>query len=238
MIRLILIALVVALTVLCGSSIALYQYFGWKGLIALPFIIIAMVWIGKKVVGAVIKKFALGLFGMKSGVLKGATVNVHSVRPVPKPVMERAESDDDEDESEMTPAQREESQRLDREIAEAEAREEVENPKHYYEVDMTVLPHESVDADSHWEPTEFMLTTEPIKSLEDIEEKEAGTVHKVMVWDGNAFGPDDPGKYPGQQRLLVTFAVKPGMRSAFLQYYDQSLGDVTFPDWKVEPVGI
>ena len=235
MIRLILIALVVALTVLCGSSIALYQYFGWKGLIALPFIIIAMVWIGKKLIGMVIKKFAMGFMGMKSGVLKGATVNVHSVRPVSKPVAEPEEPDYEDDESEMTPAQREELRVIEREAAEAE---EAEEPKHYYEVDMTILPHESVDAESVWEPTELILTTEPVKSLTDMDDKDAGSVHRVMVWDGNAFGPDDPGKYPGQQRLLVTFAVKQGTRAAWLQYYNESLGQVTFPEWKAEAVGI
>ena len=48
MIRMILIALVVGLTILCGASIALYQYFGWKGLIAVPFVVLVVIWLIKK----------------------------------------------------------------------------------------------------------------------------------------------------------------------------------------------
>src|SRR5688572_21910086 len=146
MIRMILISIVVALLVLCGSSIALFHFFGWKGLIALPVIVIGMIWMVKKVIGMVIKKFAMGMFGMKSGVLKGATVTVHSVTPVAKPVVEREESDDDEDEDEeLSAEEKAEVEEARREAEEAEAAEERENPKHYYDVDMTILPHESVD---------------------------------------------------------------------------------------------
>jgi hypothetical protein len=234
MIRMILISIVVALLVLCGSSIALYQFFGWKGLIALPVIVIAMVWIVKKMIGMVIKKFALGMFGMKSGVLKGATVNVHSVTPVAKPVVEREESDDDDEDEGLSPAEKAELEVARREAEEAEATEERENPKHYFDVDMTIVPHESVDADSVWEPTELMLLTERAASLTELEDKDAGNVYRVKVWDGNAFGPDEPGKYPGQQRLLVTFAVKAGTSLAWLQYYNEALGQVEFPEWRVD----
>src|SRR5688572_24777836 len=100
MIRLILIVVVVALTLLCGAAIVLYQYLGWKGLIALPFLVLAMVWVAKKMTGLVIKKFALGLFGMKSGALKGATMTVHSILPVAKPVEAEYEATE-EDEAEV-----------------------------------------------------------------------------------------------------------------------------------------
>lgn len=237
MIRMILISIVVALLVLCGSSIALFHFFGWKGLIALPVIVIGMIWMVKKVVGMVIKKFAAGMFGMKSGVLKGATLSVHSVTPVVKPVGGGEDTDDDEDDDEdeeLTAAERKELEIARREAKEAEEAEERENPKHYYEVDMTILPHESVDADSVWEPTELVLLTERAASLTDMEDKEAGNVYRVKVWDGNGWGPDDPGKYPGQQRLLVTFAVKAGTRSAWLQYYNEAVGQVEFPEWRVD----
>src|SRR2546423_5853021 len=85
MIQLILILVVLALALFCGIAIAIYHFFGGKGLIALPFLLLVFVWVGKKIAGFAFKKFALGLMGMKAGVLKGATINVHSITPVAKP---------------------------------------------------------------------------------------------------------------------------------------------------------
>jgi hypothetical protein len=242
MIRMILIALVVGLTVLCGASIALYQYFGWKGLIAVPFLVVALIWIVKKVIGMVFKKFAMGLFGMKSGVLKGATMKVHSVSAVDKPIepepvpeLEDAEDAviDVEGEAVRDDAMRDEDveeEAENEEEADADEEEE-EGPKVYYEVDMTITPSESA-GDHVWEPGEFILSSDKISGLADLMEKEVGTVNTVKVWDGTAFGPDDPGKYPGEQRLLVTFEVKEGVRNAWVNYYNEPLGTLELPEAK------
>ncbi len=224
MMRLILIVVVLAFSLASGLAVAIYHFWGWKGMIALPFILLALIWVAKKMIGVLIKKFALGLFGMKAGALKGANMNVHSITPVAKPVESTAEEegDDEGDESDS------EDDATDEKI-EPDALEE---PKHYYDVDFTITPQNGA-SDRVWEPGEFLLTTEKISDLEGMEDKEAGSVHRIQVWDGKAFGPDDPGKYPGEQRLMVTFAIKPGTKSVWLQYYNESIGELEIPEWRV-----
>ena len=103
---------------------------------------------------------------------------------------------------------------------------------HYFDVDMTITPVNS-GADRAWEPGELILTSEKLSSLEDLEDddKELGTAHTVTVWDGAQFGPDDPGKYPGEQRLKVTFAVEPGASKGWLHYYNEPIGVLELPVW-------
>ena len=94
------------------------------------------------------------------------------------------------------------------------------------------MPREG-NAERVWEPGEFILVSEPIKSLADLEDgdKEVGSTHDVRVWNGTVFGPDDPGKYPGEQRLKLTFSVTPGTTKAWLQYYNEPIGSLLLPAW-------
>lgn len=223
MFRFILIVFLVVFFLIGGIAVTLYHFMGWKGLLAFPLILIAVAWLVKIIVGKLIKRFALGLFGMKSGVLRGATMEVHSIRSVPKPVEARpetnrlgdGESDEaDEEENDETP-------------------DEPISPKDYVELDVTITPKGDAN-DSVWEPTELMLTTGKIKSLTDLEGKEAGTTHSVEVWNGTAFGPDDPGKYPGEQRLKIIFAVTPGNSRVWLHYYNEPIGELQLPPGTID----
>src|SRR5580765_1306485 len=85
MLKLIFVATVLILAIVGGLAVALNHFFGWKGLIAFPFLLIALVWVGKVVIGKMIKHVALGLFSIKSGVLRGATMTLHSVTAATKP---------------------------------------------------------------------------------------------------------------------------------------------------------
>ena len=224
MLRLILIAVVVALMGICGVAIALNHYFGWKGLVVLPFLVIGLVWFGKVVIGKLIKQFFLGLFSMKSRVLRGATMTVHSVTPVAKP----PEPELTEDDVDMDEEAEDEDQ-----DAKDEEPEEPEEPRNYFDVDVTITPKATCE-DRVWEPTELILTSEKISSLEDLQaDEDFGTVESVLIWDGSKFGPDDPGKYPGEQRLKITFAVKPGVSKGWVHYYDEPIGVLELPPWSV-----
>lgn len=216
MIRLILLVLLVVFLVIGGVAVALYHFWGWKGLIAFPFILLAVAWLAKMIVGSLIKRFALGLFGMKSGVLRGATMTVHSVRSIPKP----AESEGDDAEEALTTVDPDESA-------------ESESPKDYVEMDVTITPKGDT-CNSVWEPSELILAAEKIKSLAELEDQEVGTTHSVEVWSGSSFGPDDPGKYPGEQRLKIVFEVKPGAPRAWLHYYNEPIGQFTLPVGTIE----
>jgi len=230
MLQLILIAVVLVLAIFAGAAVTIYHFFGAKGLIALPFLLLLFVWIGKSVAGFAFKKFALGLMRTKAAALKGATVNVHSITPVAKPL--EAKSEDPEDDETLEAGEADETDSTPETAVELA---EPDEPTNYYEVDVTITPAPAA-SDRFWEPGEFILTSQKISSLDDMENNEAGLVFDTKVWDGNKFGPDDPGKYPGEQRLLLTFAVKPGTKSAWLHYYNDSITQFKLPEWRVQPV--
>ena len=221
MIRLILIAVVVFLFLVAGSAIALYHFYSWKGLIALPVVILLLIWIAKKMIGFAFRRFALGLFTMKSKALRGATLAVHSITPIAKPEFpEDLEEDSDE------PGDSEEESEED----DAEA----EEPREYFAIDMTITPQTS-EWESVWEPSELMLSSEKVSSMTDLhdESKQIGSTEEVAIWNGTEFGDDDPGKYPGPKRLRVTFNVKPGTSRAWMNYYAEALGEIELPRWEV-----
>jgi len=237
MMRLILLAVLFVLILVGGVAVALFHLFGWKGMLAFPFIVVALVWLGKIVIAKLIKDFALVLFSMKSKVLRGATMKVHSITPISKPPPYQPAEEEDEEEGEDEDEEDEEAAEVGtgepESDTEADSPEEEEKPRHYYDVDLTITPREA-SSDRVWEPSEFILTSEPIQSLVDLQEgeKEVGTTHNVMIWDGSIFGPDDAGKYPGEQRLNVTFAMKPGTAKAWLQYYNETIGPLDVPVWQ------
>jgi len=239
MLRLILLAVLFLLVLGGVLAVELYHFFGWKGMLPFPFIVLALIWVGKIFIGKLIKLFALGLFSMKSGVLRGAGMTVHSIASVPKPsefndAHEYEEADAHKHHNE-TDAKDSCAEELQEEEVDDEKPEpaEPEKPRNYYTVELTITPREG-GGDRVWEPGEFILTSERIKSLADLEdgEKEVGATHEVQVWDGSKFGPDDPGKYPGQQRLKVTFAIVPGTSKAWLQYYNETIGSLELPPWQ------
>lgn len=207
MIRLILIMILLALALVGGVAVALHHFFGWKGLLAFPFLLIALMWIGKVIIGKLFKNFALSLFSMKSSALKGASMTVHSVTSIPMPKLEESDEHDEHDHDHD---------------------DEDDEPRLYYQVDATITP---ASEDRSWEPGEFILTSDRIKSLSELEDgkKEVGNIHEVQIWNGSAFGPDEEGKYPGVQRLLMTFAVKPAVSKAWLHYYNEPIGTLELP---------
>jgi hypothetical protein len=215
------------ITLLGVIAVMLFKYFGWKGMVAFPLIVVALIWIGKVIIGKLIQQFAVGLFSMKSGALKDASVTVHSITPVVKP------PEDAEDQDEDQAMEAEESAESSEEDEEEEEEEEQDKPKAYYEIDLTITP-KGDGTDRVWEPGEFVLVSEPVKKLMDIEEKSVGSLHKVEIWDGTKFGADDPGKYPGEQRLKLTVAIDIGTSRAWLQYYNLSLAALEFPIWELK----
>jgi hypothetical protein len=233
MLRLILL-LIVGLFVAVGVlAVALYHFLGVRGLIIFPFVILAFLWVAKWVIKNLVKKFALSLFGRKARALRGATMNVHSIKVIPEPPEPKSE---DEDEDETPPSIGHGVAGENAELGEKSAVSiGKKDPRDYVELDVTITPKPaSCNAFTFWEPTEFILASEKIRNLADLEEKSIGDVHSVEVWNGSAFGSDDQGKYPGEQRLKVIFEVKPGSKSGWLCYYHEAIGQLQLPVGTVE----
>ena len=162
---------------------------------------------------------------MKSRVLRGASMKLHSVTPVAKPEY-KPEIEDEQDSVEASTEDATEE--------EADLPAEPEEPREYFAVDVTISPKDGA-TDAVWEASEFILVSERISSLAELEDdkKELGTIEQVKVWTGSEWGPDDQGKYPGEQRLLLTFAVKPNTSTAWLNYYNEPIGTMELPRWQL-----
>jgi hypothetical protein len=230
MLRLILLVIVGMFVAVGVLAVALFHFWGWKGLVAFPFIILAFLWVAKFLIKSLVKKFALSLFGMKARALRGATMNVHSIKSIPKPPEQEPEMDENDEEAEDG-AQKEAMPVVETQPVVKAAKPE--DPKDYVELDVTITPTAKA-CNSVWEPTELILTSCKIKSLADLEEKDIGSVHSVEVWNGSAFGPDDPGKYPGEQRIKIIFEVKPVENTAWLHYYNEPIGQLNLPVRTIE----
>jgi hypothetical protein len=247
MVRFIIIILLALCAFAGGLALALFHWFGWQGLLAFPFVILLVAWLGKMVIGKLIKHFALKLFSMKSGVLKGATMQVHSVLAVAQPAkranreITEGEEDEEDDSADDTANEADGEEAGAGEDSDAEEAEDddqddedsddekVEGPKEYFEIDVTITPRA---AEGVWEAGELILTSDKIASLLDLEEKQVGTTEEVLVWNGSVFGPDKEGKYSSTQRLKLTMAVKPGTSKAWVHYYNEPIGTLELPPWK------
>ncbi len=209
MIRLILIIAIAFLFFVSGVAVALHHFFGWKGLIAFPFIALALLWLAKIIVTRLVKRMMLGLFSMKAGALRGAVVAVHSITAVAAPETV-AEDNSSSSGEENVP----------------------DEPRHYFAVDMTITPKDAGEANI-WEPGELILASRRLAKLEELGDTEVavGSTEQVEIWTGTDFGPDDPGKYPGAQRIKSTFAVQGGATRVWLHYYDECLGPLELPAW-------
>jgi hypothetical protein len=224
MLRLLLIVVGLGLLLLGGVAVLLHHFFGWQGLLAFPFLFLGMLWLAKIIVGHLFKRLALGLFGVKASALRGARLEVHSVTPITKPVEIDIETE--------TEAERESATNDRAVVPLATEPDAAEKPQAYYVVDLTLTPQSNA-TDRYWEPGELMLATRKVTQLADLENNEAGGAESVEIWNGSTFGPDEQGKYPGPQRLKITFAVKPGLERAWLHYYNEPLGEVVFPErWR------
>jgi hypothetical protein len=238
MLRLILLAIVGMFVAVGVLAVALFHFWGWRGLVAFPFIILAFLWAAKFLVKNLVKKFALSLFGMKARALRGATMNIHSIKSVSRPPEREPEPDDaDDEDAELEDGEQKEAMPVAEAVATMnpvmKATTKPEDPKDYAELDVTITPTPNA-GNSVWEPAEFILASSKIKSLADIADKEVGSVHSVEVWNGSAFGSDDPGKYPGEQRLKIIFEVKPGSNAAWLYYYNEPIGHLNLPVGTIE----
>lgn len=234
MLRLILIFIFGMFVAVGVLAIVLYHFFGVKGLIAFPFVMLALAWIAKWLIKSLVKRFALSLFGIKARALRGASMSVHSIKPVPKP-MELEEEDPSSPGSRLRDATarqvaatgEEDEDEKDKKSVGIKSTERVD-PKDYLELDVTITPKGEA-TNRLWEPSELILTSEKITSLADLEEKSIGGAHSVAIWNGSDFGPDTEDKYPGEQRLKIVFEVKPGAKSGWLCYYHEPIGRLELP---------
>jgi len=92
--------------------------------------LLIVLWLLKKVAGMLFKRAALGLFGIKARVLRGAAMTIHSIKSIPRP-LDRASSP-------------ETGEALVDEDGNATPSAQTPGPKDYVKVDVTITPLGSI----------------------------------------------------------------------------------------------
>lgn len=162
---------------------------------------------------------AQGMFDVKARVLRGATVDVHAVRPAepPRELVEWVRSVREEGDAEER----------------AEARKQVED-RAWYQFEVTIFPDPAAGPMGHWDLDDLRVVpagAEPRKMFEgdDEGEDEESELHDLrVIADGEAVEPDGA-KFQGPQRLRFVAGVPKGVTEAQFRYYFEQFGSIRIP---------
>lgn len=220
-----LLALVVFVAIIATLSVLAFQYLGAVGLLLVLAGFIVLFFLIKAALGKLLERLFLTPFKAKGAVLRGAITRVHAVPPAEPPALTRPEDISDEEWEEM---QNEHQEAWN------------EYPCAYYHIDVTITPAPvSGTPFSLWEPGELVLVHPEAKAdltaSDDEDDGEIGTIEEVEVWQEGNWTTDEGAKYPGEQRLRLLTAVKPGVTQARFRYYFEVFGDVEFPQPSPDP---
>ena len=207
-----------ALFVFVVATVAAFRYLEWwQAILASAATFVLLLLGAKMLIKSVIGdlgNMAKGLFEVKSKVLRGATTQVHSVRPTDVPAdlaadAEEHAADADEDEDEDPPADP-------RDLS-------------WYEIEATVFPDETAAGPmTHWDIDDLMLVPfdAPPTAIDDDRETPESQLHGLrIVADGEAREPKGP-KVIGPQRLRFTAGFPKGVRAAKFRYYFEDFGKI------------
>lgn len=211
------------------ATVAAFVYLEWwQAILVSGFTFLFLIAVARVLVQMAVGKvgnMAKALFDTKSRVLRGASVQVHAVRPSTPPaeVLQAGNAlppgEDDEEEARAA---------VDAAVAAA-------RNLHWFEVEATIFPATPRPSPmTHWDIDDLRLVplgAKPIAwtdNTADDDENEFGLHEILIVADGRAVSPADS-KFEGPQRLRFRVGVPPGLRAAKFQYYFEQFGEVRFP---------
>ncbi len=213
--------LLAAFFVFVVGTIAAFAYLEWwQALLVSLAIFVSLIYSAKVYVRRQLRglrRVAEGLFTQKSSALKGATVEVHSVRPTAMPDEVReglSRANDDADDDEGPPPDYANYQ--------------------WAEVEMTVFPPaDAAGAFTHWDIDGLRLVPIDAPKLEfmgdDEEDRPEYELWDVQLVDGGVASEPDGGKLDGPRRLRFTIGVPRGTRLLKVQYFFEQFGRIELP---------
>jgi hypothetical protein len=164
---------------------------------------------------------AQGMFDVKSRVLRGATVDVHSVRPAdpPRELVEWARTVHEEGDADER----------------ADAAAQVED-RAWYQFEVTIFPDPAAAGPmGHWDLDDLRVVpagARPRKIFDadgDDGSGEESELHEPrVIQDGVAVEPVDA-KFTGPQRLRFVAGLPKGVKEAQFRYYFEDFGAIRIP---------
>jgi hypothetical protein len=204
--QVLLLALVLVAAAVAGLTWAV-KNLPWWGTVA---VVMGLIVLGKFAAGRLMVWAITIPFKWKGAVLKGATVEVHSVTasgpPPPTP--------GDEPHGEKVSA------------------DEAGSRREQFRLDVTVNPSLAPGGKfSNWSPSELVLV-KPESKLRihgRDDDDDSCEVKRVEVYHAGQFQEDDGASYPGSQRVLLWVGVRPGVTRLKFRYYFEDFGEVALP---------
>lgn len=224
--------LIVIILLCVGVGIAAY-YLPWWGTLAIVIgLIIIVPPLLKWLVPFLIKRFAMSLFESKSIVLRGATAEVHSVQPTAAPAEPRLAIEGVEVDGNQVLDAAPNAETPVGEDGETEEDDDEDEPKdkgprdHYY-VEATITPKPTTGKFTHWDLDDLRLVPFDLKISKDNDDNDDSVdIKESQVESEGGFVTPDGSKFPGQQKLRMLIAVKPGVSRLKFRYYFESFGDI------------
>jgi hypothetical protein len=163
---------------------------------------------------------AQGVFDVKSRVLRGATVDVHAVRPAdpPRELVEWVRSVHEEGDADER----------------AEARAQVED-RAWYQFEVTIFPDPTAAGPMEsWDLDDLRVVpagSEPRKPFDtdDDGSDEESELHDARVIENGEAAEPDGAKFHGPRRLRFVAGVPKGAKEAQLRYYFEQFGSIRIP---------
>ena len=232
--------MLVALLVWLAATIAAFIYLKWwQALLASLATFIVMLYGMRWLALSTLKgmaRMAGDLMEVKSRVLRGATIDLHSIKPVPPPPGElegAAASPDPEDD--RTPDDV------------AEDTQWVMN-QNWYEIELTLFPDaKAAGLMEHWDLFDLRLVPRDAKAIslfsfespgsDDTEEEEVFLSEVEVIVNGLARDPED-GKFVGPQRLRFVAGFPKHLQEVKFRYYMEQFGLIRLPKAMPSPTAI
>jgi len=230
------IGLLVFLAALMLATVAVYNLWGFTGLLGAFVLLIALVFLAKKVAGRVFRLMLTAPFRMMGQVLRDAAVTVHQITPAAAPqrdlddeLFDDYDEDEDDFEGEQEAEQyRHQMQAQRREIEQADAR------RRWFYLDLTISPGPPTGDFTHWKPDELVVVdpeSRPDEIFDGNAGDQPGEIFDLEVWDPDEkeFYVEDGDKYDGPQRLRLHVGVEPNCDRLALRYYLEQFGQIELP---------
>jgi hypothetical protein len=204
------------------ATVAAFRYLEWwQAIIASAITFFLMVFGAKMLIKSFLGNLgnlAKGLFETKSKVLRGATIQVHSVSPTEVPAEALPSEEDEEEETDPDD--------------EDEEGEKPTDPRDlsWYQIETTIFPDQNAAGPmTHWDIDDLRLVPSdaPPMSMDDDDNEgdrpEFDLLEVRVVTDGQPQEPDGS-KFLGPQRLRFKSGFPKGVREVKFQYYFENFG--------------
>jgi hypothetical protein len=204
-------------------TVAGFAYLPWWQALLLSFgTLLALVYAGSWMVRWRLQRIGTmfqQMFKMKSQVLQGASIEVHSVTHAAapaRPLLEHHEESDEESEEEENGGP---PPRSPGSLA-------------WYCIDVTIIPKRLAGPMTHWDVDDLRLLAGNARVPRDVSEEdkeEDFELSEVEIEENGQFRLAEEGKYTGRQRLRFLVGLPRDLREAKFRYYFEEFGRISLP---------